>query len=331
VKLCILAIAAAAFGLAQSATTTYTPDLLNGGYIPLTTTESSDHTKTQVTQSLNGRQVPLEQHEERVLSRAADGTVTTEIIVRKYDPTGQTATTERTVREQRSTPDGGSILRSTTYRTNVNGDEQPIERRTVDTSVSGATTAVNTVVDRPGMDGSFQTTEKRAEVIKVTVSSPTEKTSSITESVYRGDPNGGFTEAERKVITEAQSSNQTVVNTTEYLPGGNVGSLQFQEQRVATTVTASDGSQSTRVDVYAPSADGHVQAEGAPPQLKQEQIIKHEMRADGSVAETFSIREPSVSDAAHLGPPRVITETVCTGKCDAAPVQPPAPSPAAKP
>lgn len=324
-KLCILALAAATFALAQSTTTTYSPDLLNGGVIPLTTSTSSDHTQTQITQSLNGRQVPLEQHEERVISRAADGTVTTETIVRKYDPTGQLASTERTVTEQLTTPGGGSIVKSTIYKSDVNGDQQPAERRTVATIVSGATTTANTVVDRPSLDGSFQTTEKRA-----VVTTGTKDQSATTDSVYRPDPNGAFSEAERKVITETHSGSKTIVSTTEYQPNGTAGSLQFQEQRVATTVTAPDGSQSTLVDVYAPSADGTVRSAGDAPQLKQQQIITHEKRPDGSYADVFSIREPSVSEPTMLGPPRTITETVCTGKCDTAPVQAPPPDPAAK-
>jgi len=302
---------------------------MNGGFIPLTTSSSADHSQAQITQSINGSQVPLEKHEERVLSRAADGTVTTEQIVRKYDPTGQLASTERIVTEQRSTPGGGSIVNATTYRSNINGDEQPVERRSVDTSVSGSTTAVNTVVDRPSLDGSFQTTEKRSEVTEGTDASKT-----TTDSVYRGNPSDGFTEAERKVTTQINSGSQTVVTTTLYQPGGAAGALQFQEQRVATVVAAPDGSQTTRVDVYAPSADGHVQDADAPPQLKQEQIITQEKRADGSVAQTFSVREPSVSDATHLGDLRKITETVCSGDCGvsaAAPVRAPVPDPAAKP
>ncbi len=252
--LCILALAVAAFALAQSTTTTYTPDLLNGGFIPLTTTDASDHTQTQVTQSLNGRQVPLEQHEERVLSRGADGSMTTESIVRKYDPTGQLGSTERIVTELHPTPGGGSVVSSTTYRTNINGDSQPVEHRTVDTRVSGSTTAVNTVVERPNVDGSLQTAEKSSEVTESTDSKKT-----TTESVYRRDSNDGFSEAERKVTTQASSGGQTVVSTTLYQPGGTAGALQFQEQRVATTTSNPDGTQVSRVDVYGPAADGEAQ------------------------------------------------------------------------
>jgi hypothetical protein len=322
-------VGACAFGqsaFAQSTTTTYTPDLMNGGFVPLTTSDSSDHTQTQIAQSLNGQLVPLEKHEERVLSKAADGTVVSETIVRKYDPTGELASTERIVTEQHPTAGGGSLVNSTTYRTNINGDMQPVERRTVDTRVTGTTTAVSTVVDRPGLDGSLQTQEKRSEVTE-----GTKANMNTTESVYRRDTNGGFSEAERKVITQTNSPNQTVVTTTLYQPNGEAGALKLQEQRVATTTAASDGSQTSLVDVYAPAVDGHAADADAPPQLKQEQIITHEKRPDGSYADVFSIREPSVSDATRLGPPRVITETVCTGKCDAAPVRAPVPDPAAKP
>ena len=323
---CLLTLAAVASALAQSTTTTYTPDLLNGGSIALTTSNSSDHTQSQIAQSLNGVAVPLEKHEERVISRSADGTVTTESIVRKYDPTGQLASTERTVTEQRAIPGGGSTVNSTTYRTNIDGGEQPVERRSVDTHVSGSTTAVNTIVERPGVEGGFQTTEKRS---AVTEGTDAQKTTA--ESVYRPDPNGGLAEAERKVIAETHSGARTVVTTTLYQPGGAVGALQFQERRVATTTAASDGSKTSIVDVYAPAADGHVEDASSPPQLKQEQITTHEKRPDGSYADVFSIRETNVNDAAHLGPARVITQTVCTGNCDTAPVRAPVPDAAAKP
>lgn len=319
-KLCLSTLAAAGLALGQSSTTTYTADYANGGFTPSTSSVSSDHTQTQVTQSLNGTQVPLEQRQERVIGKAADGTVTTETIVRKYDPTGEFAATERTITESRKTPGGGSVATSMVYRTDVNGQEQRAERKVMETQVAGSTTSVNTVVDRPNMDGSFQTAEKRSAITKVAQYSAA-KQSTTSESVYRADPSGGFVEAERKVTTETQSGKETVVNTTTYQPDGIVGALQFQEQRVATSSTAPDGSTVTRVEVYAPAADGIAREAGVPPQLKQEQIITHEKASDGSYVEVLSVREPSVSDP-NLGNSRVISKTVCTGKCDGAPVAP---------
>jgi len=52
-----------------------------------------------------------------------------------------------------------------------------------------------------------------------------------------------------------------------------------------------------------------------------------------AVVDTFSVREPNISDPTSLGAVREITKTVCTGNCGGPPVTPaeaPANDPAAK-
>lgn len=332
----LFAGAAGCLCLGQSTVTTYTPDLANGGYAVSSASSSSDHTQTQITQSLNGGQVPLEQHEQRVIRSDSTGSVI-ESIVRRYDPDGQFASTERTLTETHTHPDGSSTVQSTTFRADVNGTEQPVERRTVDTQVAGKTTTNNTVIEQPGQSGSLEPVEKQAEVTE-DLSQGTQKKSSTTESIYRANPGEGFREAVRKVTTETQSDDQTVNDVTDYEPGTTAGSLEFQERRVSTTTTAPNGSQSTIVNVYAPSVDGVVQSSDQPPQLKQQQIITRIKNPDGSVVDTLSVREPNLSDPTRLGDARQITQTVCTGNCGgpptappAAPAQAPANDPAAKP
>ncbi len=322
------AVLTGSLACAQSVITTYTTDLVNGGRDVTSTSSSSDHTQTQIAQSLNGEQVPLEQHSARVISEDANGSVT-ENIVKRYDPSGQFVSIERTLTELHKTADGSSTVKSTTYKSDINGGEQLAERRTTETKVAGNTTTVNVAVDQPGPNGGFQTVEKR---VDVTNTSLDKKSSTTTESIYRGDSYGEMREAVRKVISQTRSGDKVVEDTTDYEPGVEAGALQFQERRVSTTTAASNGSQSTVVDVYAPSADGHVQDPGAKPQLKQQQIITNLKNPDGSTVQTFSIREPDVSDATHLGPLRQITQTVCTGNCTgAAPLQAPAPKPGAEP
>ena len=323
----LLATAAASLALAQSTVTTYTADLANGGFAVSSATTSTDHTQAQVAPSINGTQVPLEQHQERIIRSDANSSVT-ESIVRRSDPTGQFVSTERTVTEVRKNPDGSTAAVSTVYRSDINSTELLAERRTTETRVAGSTTNVNTVVERPGLNGSFQTVEKRADVTQ-DLTQGTDKKTTTTESVYRGSPEEGFHEALRKVTTDTLSGGQTVEDTTSYELGDTAGSLQFQERRVSTTKTTPGGAQSTIVDVYAPSADGIVQSPDAKPQLKQQQIITREQNPDGSVVDTFSVREPNVSDPTNLGAVRQITKTVCTGNCGTAPAAPaPAPAPA---
>jgi hypothetical protein len=331
VRLFVLLLAGPAFAFAQSTVTTYTPDLANGGQTVLSASTSSDHTQTQITQSLNGRQVPLEQHQERVIRSDANGSVT-ESIVRRADPTGQFFTTERTVTETRKNPDGSSTAQATTYRSDINGGDQLAERRTTGTHVSGKTTTVTIAIDQLGADGSLQTVEKRSDVTQ-DLSQGTEKKSSTTESIYRALPGESFHEAVRKVTTQTTSGDKTVEDTADYEPGAAAGDLQFQERRVSTTSKTPSGSQATIVDVYAPAADGVVQSSDDKPQLKQEQIITRVQNPDGSVVDTFSVREPNISNPTQLGAAREITRTVCTGNCGAPPAVPaeaPANDPTAK-
>jgi hypothetical protein len=326
VKSCVLSfvslLLAAVGAFAQSSNTTYTTDI-NGYRVATAPTTSSDHTQTQLSRSVNGRLVPLEQREEKVLRKDSTGSVT-ETIVRKYNPEGQLTGTERVLTEQQATSGGGSSVRTTTYRSDVNGREQEAERRSVETRVAGNTTSTETSVARPTLNGSFETIEKRS-----SVSVGPEANKTTTESVYRASPSGGLSVALRTVTQESKSNGQTVKNVADYEPG-ITGQLELHSQAVSTTTKTPDGNETTQVDLYAAAADGHVQETGAKQQIKEEQIITRKKGPDGSVTETLSVRRPSVSDATHLGSLQKISETVCQGKCEPDPPAA-APAPAAPP
>ena len=66
--------------------------------------------------------------------------------------------------EENKLPGGGSTVRETTYRSDVNGGSAEAERKTTETRVSGSTTTASTVIDRPSLSGSFETVEKRSAV-----------------------------------------------------------------------------------------------------------------------------------------------------------------------
>ena len=319
-KLCVLSFISVC-ALAQSTTNTYTTDINGNRVAGLPPTVSADHTQTQVSQSINGRHVPLEQREEKVLRKDANGSVT-ETIVRKYNPNGQFASTDRIVTERQNTGGGGSVVHATTYQSDVNGQQREVERRTTETRVAGNTTSIDTSVARPTINGSFDTTEKRN---SSTVVAGTNKTT--TEMVYRPSQNGGLSEAQRTVKEETSWNGKTVVNIANYEPG-ITGKLELHDQSVATTAKQPDGSETTQVDLYAPAADGHVRESGGKQQIKEEQIITRKVGPDGSVTETLSVRRPSVSDATTLGSPKKISETVCQGKCESAADPPPVPAPA---
>jgi hypothetical protein len=293
----------------SAATTIYTSDL-NGerqAATSVTTSAPGETTRTELSQSLNGRTVPLEQTEERVLRKDASGSLT-EKIVRKYDPAGRLMSTQRTVTEEQIKPGGASTITAKTYGTDLNGDQHETERRVSNVQVSGSNRTEDTSIQRPSINGSFETAEKRA-----TVSAGDDNNKTTTETVYRAGP-GGFAEALKTVTTSTKSGDTTVEHTAEYEPL-SYGQLQLHGQTVATTTKQPDGSEITQLNIYANSADGTVQQAGSPQQVKEQQIITRHKAADGSVIQRVSVRRPTLDNPNHLGSAQQISETVCTGKC----------------
>lgn len=265
-----------------------------------------------MTRSLNGSPVPLEQTEERVLRQDANGKVS-ERIVRRYNPNGQLASTERVVSEEQHGSDGSSTVNSTTFRTDLDGREQQTERRVSQTRVEGGTTTTDTSISQPTINGTFDTTEKRS---AVTTGDKDKQTT--TESVYRPSVSGGLQEAVRRVTVATQTGDQAIAQTAQYEPGLN-GGMQLKSQTVTTTTKQPDGVETTQVNLYGADAPGEVRQEGASQKLQEQQLVTREKASDGSIVEKLSVRRPSLSDPARLGGPEQISQTVCTGKCDSKP------------
>jgi len=300
----------ASIALAQSVSTTYVTDV-NGNRVAASSVVSTDGEHTQLSQNLNGRIVPLEQTDEKVLSKDANGSVT-ERIVRKYDRSGQLTQTQRILIEER-TEAGGFTRQSTMYATDVNGEMHETEHQTVESHTENGTTSMQTVIERPTINGSLQPVEKRSAVTETG-----KDVSRQDETIYRLSPNGAFYPAVREVKDETKRGNETVVKSAMYEPIATSAQMQLSRQSVATTTTAADGSEVTRIDYYAPSAPGVVQGSGLSPQLYEQDVVMRTKAPDGSVVETTSASRSSVSDPGRLGSPQKISETICTGKCDPA-------------
>lgn len=296
----------AAIAGAQSVSSTYTTDV-NGRSVAGDSFVTKDGKHTETTQSINGKKVPLEQSDERVISQSATGRVT-EKIIRKFDPDGHLASTERVVTEEQTRP-SGSVVNMTTFRSDVNGGMHQDERKVVETNKHGATTDTNIVIDRPTVNG-FGTVEKRA-----VVSETSGDTTHSDEVVYRASQNGGFFPAVRKVTDTTASANKTVEKTALYEPIADAGTMQLTRQTVSTTTTRPDGSSVDEVNYYGPAVPGTSRDANAAPQLYEQDVIERKPGANGTVVESLSARRATVSNPNHLGPAVKVSETVCTGKC----------------
>ena len=299
-------------GQATSVSTTTKVDInghrvLDGPREVITKAPSGTET-TETMQSINGRMVPLERVEQRVLRDDASGRLV-ERVVRRYDPQGNlTAPVRQTIEEQKRT-DGGSTVVATTYRTDINGHSQLEQKSVTETRKTGAEERSETLVERPTLNGSLETVEKQ-EQVKVGQGNSFRQEA----TTYRPDGHGGFYPAVRSVMDHAQSGAQTTENTVEYeaSPGGP---LQVHNQTVAKTVTAADGSKDTTVDIYGSNVPGTVSAPGSAMKLQEQQLVESQKNPNGTVTETLSVRRPTVSDPNKLAPPQQLSQTVCRGDC----------------
>lgn len=294
-----------AFG--QSVVTSYSTDV-NGNRVAGPAIVSNDGQHTQITRSINGRQVPAEQTTERVISDGPNGRVV-EKITKRFDPNGAVGSTERTVTEEQKVPNG-SVTHSTTYRGDVNGGMHEAERKTVEVHRQGSTVNTQTEIARPGLSGSFQTDEKQ-----VSTSETAGKATHTDETVYRRSENGSFYPAVRDVSDTTTNGSQVVEKSAHYEQRDNQ-QLQLMGQTVSTTVKQPNGGSVSEVNLYSVnSEDGRAHDNQSGLHLKEQQTVERVPGPGGSVSEIVTARRPTVSDPERLGPARTISETVCTGKC----------------
>ncbi len=312
-KYCLYFSLCTGFAAAQSTSALLTPDL-NGRNVESASYVAKDGDRTELTQSINGRAVPLQKTDTHVLSESPNGK-TTETIVRKYDATGQLASTERTVSVEQKTPTG-SVINATIYRSDLNGSLQEAERRTIQSQTQGSTTTADVAISRAGLSGSFQLAEKRN---IVTVTNKDAGSVQETEVVQRPDQNGQLAEATRETREQTTAGDKVTSNTARYEPD-YTGKMSLIRQQVETTAKSPDGSIVTERNTFAPSAYGIARSgDGGPKLQEQEVIVRREN--NGVVTEKTTVSRPTLQNPDRLGPASPVSELVCKGKC-AGPLQP---------
>ena len=295
----------------QSSVTSTTAVDINGRRVadgPAVVHSKSDgrSESTEVLQSINGRMVPIQRVQERVLRDDSSGRVV-ERIIREFDQTGNPSAPAKEIIEEQKRPDGSSTRQVSSYRGDINGSMQLIEKSMTQTQTSASTENAETVVQRPTVNGSLETVEKQS-VVKV------KQPSGYTEdkTTYRRDGNGGFRAAVRETTEHTEQGQQSSDSTAEY-ELGSTGQLQLHSQKVTKTITAADGSKDQVVDLFGQNVPGTVDQGGL--KLYEQQLIQKKQRPN-EVTETVSVRRPTVSDPKVLGSARQISETLCRGKCE---------------
>jgi hypothetical protein len=288
---------------------TYTYDL-NGHRVEssrLSTVSSPGETAvTETVQSINGRQVPLERIEERMIEQDGNRKVV-ERIVRRYDQNGNATQPEKIRIEEETSPDGVRTMRSSRYRPDLSGNLQLAERTTEESRSSGSEKTTNTVVERPGLDGAMAAAEKK------TYSEKSAGTGTQSETVvYRTDAGGSFFAALREIRDSTKTGN-TVHETAAVYQATLPGTMQLIRQLDGTSTRRADGSELRETNVFTPDAPGR--AMQSEPQLREQEVVERKLGPNGTMVETVSIRRPSLSGPNRLGAAQKLSETVCTGAC----------------
>lgn len=273
------------------------------------TKSSSGAEVTERVQSVNGRTVPIERVEERVVSDGPSGRVI-ERVIRRFSPNGDPAPPIKETVEEQKRPDGSSTTQTTTYRGDINGRMQLLRKSTTEVRISGSAQTADTVIQQPTINGSLETVEKQ-NTVKVKESGDSYREDSTT---YRRDANGNLTAAVRQATLHTQQGSESSDQTAEYEIGSD-GRLQLHSQTVDRTVTRSDGSKEIERNLFGAAVPGTIDAVGKL-KLQEQQLIDKRPGPGGTVVEKLSVRRPSVSDPNALGPVRQLSETVCRGKCD---------------
>jgi len=281
----------------------------NGPQITQRKLPNGNETTETMQQSLNGRMVPLERVETRVVRDDASGKVV-ERVTRRYDSQGNPGPLVKETIEEQKRPDGSSTIQTSTYRGDINGSMQLSERSVTESRKSDSSETEATTIQRPTINGSVETVEKR----ESTKSKQPNGSFQQQTEISRKDASGSFYTAVRQTIDHTQQGNQATDNTAEYERGPE-GQLQLHGQTVTKTTTRPDGSQDIVADVFGQNVPGTVDSGNPKMVLQERQIIQKVPGPNNTVSETLSVRRPTISDPNTLGPEKQLSQTVCKGDC----------------
>jgi hypothetical protein len=293
---CIVSLLAVFAAFAQQSTVSTRNYDVNGRAVEGVQGIQSNGSRSQITRDVNGRTVPVESVDERVLSDSG-GLRVVERLVKRYDANGTPGPPERIRVEEQKQADGSIRTLTTVSRGDLNGSLQLTERSTTLTRVNGDRTESSTAVERPTLNGSFELQERRDEnVVK------TQAKTSENATTFRRDPNGRMTEVAKKTREAVTVNGQVNENVAEW-ESAATGAMRLMRQSTAHVEPGG----SREVNVYIPDAQGKLTL------FQQQTIAKKE--TPGGTVETTVVRFADPNNAGRLGPARKAEEVVCTGEC----------------
>jgi hypothetical protein len=261
--------------------------------------------RVETLQSANGRMVPVQSTEDKVLNADPNNKVV-ERVIRKYDANGNPAQAIKVRIEEKKNPDGSTTIQSISSQTDVNGNSQVFERSTTEVRKNGATETATTV-ERATLNGGLQPVERDMKVER-----PNGAGTQVDATVYRRDVSGNFTPFAQDVQQITKSGGQVSTDAAHYEVGSD-GKLTLYSRAVDHTTIKPDGSQVTDTEVYSKFSHGKTADINADQPRLQEQIHRESSKGpDGGVVETVSVRGRLPNDPSRFGTFEKVSETTYT-------------------
>ena len=261
--------------------------------------------RTETVQSINGRMIPVQSTEDRVVSQNSTNKVT-ERVIRKYDPNGNLGQPIKVRIEETKNPDGSTTIRSSAYEADLNGNQQLFERSTTEVRKNGATTETSIFVERGGAGGlaPYERTNS--------VERQSGNGSQLESNTYRRDVNGNFTPYSQDTRQTTKSGNEQTTDTAHYELGAD-GRMALYSRAIDRSKTNPDGSQVTDTDVYSRFSVGKTgDVNASEPRLQEQSHRQLTPGPNGSVIETTSVRARLPSDQSRFGQYETVSKVTHT-------------------
>jgi len=263
--------------------------------------------KVETLRSINGRMVPVQATEDKVLQQDSQRKVV-ERMIRKYDADGKPGPPIKVRIEETKGPNGSTTIQSTAYEADLNGNMQLFERSTTQVR-KGATTETSTTVERANLNGSLAPVERSQSVERATGNG-----SQVESTTYRRDLNGNFTPAVQEVKKISKSGNEETTDAAHYELGPD-GKLVLTTRAIDRVKTNADGSQVADTEVYSKFSAGRAGDANADQPRLQEQIHRERTPGPGGVViETTSVRARLPNDPSRFGALEKVSQTTYTSK-----------------
>ena len=165
--------------------------------------------RVETSRSINGRMVPIQSEEDKVVRSDSQGKVVDRMI-RKYDAQGNPGPPTKVHIEEIKNSDGSTTVKSVAYEADINGNMVVSERSTTQIR-KGATTETSTTVERATLNGSLEPVERQ-----MSVERPSGGGAEVQSTTYRRDVSGNFTPFTQEVKQIKKSGNEETTDAARY-------------------------------------------------------------------------------------------------------------------